>query len=126
VDHIASRWAARRAAAGWVCAGASSRDFVLVFAQPPGSACAGCAHPRDEDITGEIPTISSVSLWAGLIQALELAAAAGRPPASARTTRVWPFGLETPRHPPAHPGPCARMPRRLPSLGSPAVDIAIG
>ena len=97
VDHIPSRWAAQRAATGLVCVGASSHDFVLVSAHPPGSACAGCAHPRDENITGEIPTISFVSLWAGLIQALELAAAARRPPASARTTHVWPFGLENPR-----------------------------
>lgn len=49
---------------------------MLVSAQPPGSAGADgadCAHPRDEDITGKIPTISFVSLRAGLIQALELA-----------------------------------------------------
>jgi hypothetical protein len=59
---------------------ASSHDFVLVSAHPPGSACAGCAPPRDEDITGEIPTISFASLWAGLILAIELAAAAVRPP----------------------------------------------
>jgi hypothetical protein len=97
VDHIPSRWAAQRAAAGWVCVGASSHDFVMVSAHSPGSACAGCAHPRDEDIAGDIPTISFVSLWAGLIQALELIAAAGRPPPSARTTHVWPFGLDNPR-----------------------------
>jgi hypothetical protein len=97
VDHIPSRWAAQRAATGWVCVGASSHDFVLVSAHPPRSACAGCAHPRDEDIVGEIPTISFVSLWAGLIEALELAVTAGRAPASARTTHVWPFGLDNPR-----------------------------
>jgi hypothetical protein len=97
VDHIPARWAAQRAAAGWVCVGASSHDFVMVSAHPPGSACAGCAHPRDEDITGQIPTISFVSFWAGLIQALELAATAARSPASARTTHVWPFGLGNPR-----------------------------
>ena len=70
---------------------------MLVSAHPPGSACAGCAHPRDEDITGEIPAIFVVSLWAGLIQALELAAAAGRPPASARTTHVWAVRPGNPR-----------------------------
>ena len=97
VDHIPSRWAAQRAAAGWVCVGASSHDFVMISAHPPGSACAGCVHPRDEDITGEIPTISFVSFWAGLIQALELATTTGRSSTSARTTHVWPFGLENPR-----------------------------
>jgi hypothetical protein len=98
VDHIPSRWAAQRAAAGWICVGASSHDFVLVSAHPPGGACVGCAHPRDEDIAGEIPTVSFISFWAGLVQALELAATiASRPFASARTTYVWPLGLENPR-----------------------------
>jgi hypothetical protein len=98
VDHIPSRWAAQRAAAGWICVGASSHDFVLVSAHPPGGACAGCAHPRDEDIAGEIPTVSFISFWAGLVQALELAATtASRPFAPARTTYVWPLGLENPR-----------------------------
>jgi len=99
VDHIPSRWAAQRAGtASWVCVGASSHDFVLVSAHPAGSACAGCVHTRDEEITGEIPTISFVSFWAGLIQALELIAdAAGRPLDWTRSTQVWPFGLDNPR-----------------------------
>lgn len=96
VDHIPSRWAAQRAAAsGWICVAASSHDFVLVSAHPVGSACASCVHPRDDDIAGEIPTISFVSFWAGLIQALELiACAAGKSPVWTRSTHVWPFGLD--------------------------------
>lgn len=99
VDHIPSRWAAQRAAGSrWVCIGASSHDFVLVSAHPPGSACAGCAHTRDENLAGEIPTISFVSFWAGLIQALELIAhAAGVSPTWSRSTHVWPLGLENRR-----------------------------
>jgi hypothetical protein len=61
------------------------------------SACAGCVHPRDGNIAGDIPTISFVSFWTGLLQALELmASAAGRAPAWARSTHVWPFGLDNP------------------------------
>jgi len=99
VDHIPSRWAAQRAAAShWVCVGSSSHDFVLVSAHTPGSACAGCVHTRDDEITGEIPTISFVSFWAGLIQALELiASAAGTPQARTMSTHIWPFGLDNPR-----------------------------
>jgi len=99
VDHIPTRWTAQRAAGSrWVCVGASSHDFVLVSAHPPGSACAGCAHTRDENLFGDIPTISFVSLWAGLVQALELIAhAAGASPAWSRSTHVWPFGLENRR-----------------------------
>lgn len=101
VDHIPSRWAAQQAAirsSSWVCVGATSHDFVFVSTHPLGSACAGCAHPRDESLAGPIPTISFVSFWAGLHQALELMTdAAGRAPAWARSTYIWPFGLEN-RH----------------------------
>lgn len=99
VDHIPTRWTAQRAAGSrWVCVGASSHDFVLVSAHPPGSACAGCAHTRDEHLVGDIPTISFVSLWAGLVQALELIAhVAGASPAWSRSTHVWPLGLENRR-----------------------------
>ena len=99
VDHIPSRWAAQHAGiASWLGIGASSHDFALISAHPAGSACAGCVHPRDEDITGEIPTISFVSFWAGLLQALELIAhAAGKSPDWTRSTHVWPFGLENSR-----------------------------
>jgi hypothetical protein len=99
VDHIPSRWDAQRAAGpGWVSAGSSSHDFVLVSAHPAGSACTGCVHPRDENIVGDIPTISFASFWAGLIQALELfASATGQAPTWTRSTHVWPLGLDNPR-----------------------------
>jgi hypothetical protein len=99
VDRIPSRWDAQRAIGpGWVCTGSSSHDFVLVSAHPAGAACAGCVHPRDENIAGDIPTISFVSFWAGLIQALELVATAtGHAPAWTRSTNIWPLGLDNPR-----------------------------
>lgn len=99
VDHIPSRWTVQQAVASrWICVGSSSHDFVLVSAHPAGSACAGCVHTHDDEITGDIPTISFVSFWAGLIQALELIThAAGRSPAWTRATHVWPFGLDNPR-----------------------------
>jgi hypothetical protein len=99
VDHVPSRWLAQHAAgAGWVCVGSSSHDFVLVSTHPPDAPCAGCAHPRDDGFTGDIPTISFVSFWAGLIQALELVAeAGGKAPGWARSTEIWPFGLDRAR-----------------------------
>ncbi|MET8066544.1 ThiF family adenylyltransferase, partial [Micromonospora sp. NPDC005313] len=98
VDHIPSRWVAQQAAPeSWLCVGASSHDFVLVSSHPPGSACAGCAHPRDDETAEEIPTISFVSFWAGLIQALELIAHAARTPTGPTAAQVWPFGLDNPR-----------------------------
>ena len=51
-----------------------------------------------ENHAGDIPTISFVSFWVGLIQALELVASAtGQAPAWTRSTHVWPFGLDNPR-----------------------------
>lgn len=99
VDHIPSRWAAQHAApTGWLCVGSSSHDFVLVSAHPPSSHCAGCVHIHDDNNNGDIPTISFVSFWAGLIQALELIAhATSRSPTSTTTTHVWPLGLDNRR-----------------------------
>lgn len=99
VDHIPARWDVQRAYSdGLVCIGATSHDYALVSAHPPGSPCAGCSHPRDEPFDGEIPTVSFVSFWAGLLQALELAAhAAGASPPVAVGTHAWPLGLHNPR-----------------------------
>ncbi|UQU62529.1 ThiF family adenylyltransferase [Couchioplanes caeruleus] len=95
VDHIPSRWLVQAAAPhSWIGIGASSHDFVLVSAHPSGAACAGCVHPKDDDTDGPIPTISFVSFWAGLIQALELTSSSRAARQSAtRSTQVWPLGL---------------------------------
>jgi hypothetical protein len=69
VDHIPSRWAVQRAAPPWCCVGATSHLWLaLVSTHHDGEPCAGCAHPTDSDADGEIPTISFVSFWAGLLQ----------------------------------------------------------
>jgi hypothetical protein len=92
VDHIPSRWAVQRAAPGsWLSVGSTSHDFVLVSAHPLGQPCAGCTHPRDDAADGDIPTIGFVSLWAGLLQALDLT----RRRAEASTAvMAWPLGLD--------------------------------
>ena len=69
VDHIPSRWAVQRAAPSWCCVGATSHLWpVLVSTHRVGDPCAGCAHPTDSEIDGEIPTVSFVSFWAGIFQ----------------------------------------------------------
>jgi len=92
VDNIPSRWVVQAAAPGWVCVGATSHDFVMVTTHIPGGPCAGCAHPRDEEGDGPIPTISFVSFWAGLLQARSLLArTAGL--SSPPSVYAWPLGL---------------------------------
>lgn len=66
VDDIPSRWAVQREWPNWLCVGATSHLEVRVSAHVAPGPCAGCAHPEDEELPGEIPTISFVSYWAGL------------------------------------------------------------
>jgi hypothetical protein len=97
VDDIPSRWAVQRAADGWIAVAGTSHFFALVSSHSPGNPCGGCAHPRDEDLAGPIPTISFVSFWAGLIQARALLVeAAGIHPYRA-ATYISPLGLYGPR-----------------------------
>lgn len=92
VDDIPSRWTVQRAAPGWVSVGATSHGFVMVSGHEPNAACAGCAHPRDESLEGQIPTISFVSFWGGLLQARALLAHAAKV-AMPAVNVAWPFGL---------------------------------
>jgi hypothetical protein len=95
VDHIPSRWFVQAIAPeSWICIGASSHFFVLVSTHPSGGPCAGCVHPKDDAFQGDVPTISFVSFWAGLLQGLELIReAAGAPNRVAKSVNVWPLGL---------------------------------
>lgn len=94
VDHIPSRWVTQRHATGLVVVGSTSHDFVVVSSHPSDGPCAGCTHPRDDDGTNEIPTISFVSFWAGLLQALELVGYAGYPGGSPSRTEQYPLRLD--------------------------------
>lgn len=106
VDDIPSRWLTQVLALdGTICVAATSHDYVLVTTHLPGTPCAGCVHPRDDWSLEPIPTIGFVSLWAGLMQAVQFLAP---PETDARATEVWPLGLENPRGirryaPTAHP-----------------------
>jgi len=97
VDDIAARWDVQRAAPGWVCVAGTSHLYALVTVHEPDDPCAGCAHPRDDNLAGPIPTISFVSFWAGLVQARELLRRAAGVPASHPALNIWPAGLYGPR-----------------------------
>jgi hypothetical protein len=93
VDDIPSRWAVQCEWPEWLCVGATSHLEVRVSAHAWPGPCAGCAHPSDEEIIGEIPTISFVSYWAGVLQARELLAAAAGISPTAPIYWCSPFGL---------------------------------
>ncbi|WP_432885211.1 hypothetical protein ACQPYH_00990 [Kribbella sp. CA-245084] len=97
VDDIPSRWAAQRLASGLVVVGSTSHDYVVVSAHPVGGPCAGCTHPKNDDGIGDIPTISFVSFWAGMLQALELLRYARLPETAASRSEIYPLSLDKPR-----------------------------
>lgn len=73
VDDIPSRWAVQREAPGWVGVGGTSHFSISSSSHIPGEQCSGCLHPVDDpDGPDLIPTISFVSLGAGLATAIRL------------------------------------------------------
>jgi len=91
VDHIPSRWKAQAVVTGWLHVAATSHFEVMSTAHEQGGPCAGCAHSRDDEDDGDIPTISFVSLLAGTLQAHALLShAAGTPVPSWFS---WPLNL---------------------------------
>jgi|SRR5579884_3419804 len=93
VDDIPSRWLVQLRNPQWLCVGATSHFFAMTSHHSPSSPCAGCVHPRDEAGPDVIPTISFVSLWAGLLQARDLFARAMHRPLEPRTQYCYPLGI---------------------------------
>ena len=97
VDQIPVRWAVQRAAPPWLQVAGTSHFLAMASSHRPDGPCAGCTHPIDEVGNGPIPTISFVSLWAGILQALDLLSDASSRSASAPYAICHPFGLSGPR-----------------------------
>ncbi len=95
-DQIPVRWVAQATKPPFLCIGATSHFFVTISSHAPMGPCAGCAHARDEWGPDPIPTISFVSLWAGLLQALHLLAHAAGLPVASNYDHCFPLGLSGP------------------------------
>jgi hypothetical protein len=68
-DTIPSRWAVQSEHPQWLVVGATS-EFMAMASEHDGSeGCAGCVHPVDDGVHVDIPTVSFVSYWAGLLVA---------------------------------------------------------
>ena len=72
VDDIPTRWAVQRGMPRYLGIGATTHWSVMASCHRPGAACAGCAHPRNDAMTGPIPTVALVSFLAALLQATDL------------------------------------------------------
>ncbi len=95
VDHIPARWWIQEEWPQNLYIGATTNNEAIVTTHHPGEPCAGCAHPEAGPPPDEIPTISFVSLWAGLLQVCALLAENTEPRAAQRIT-VYPFALGGP------------------------------
>ena len=98
VDDIAARWTVQRDWPVWLGVGATSHYMAMVSEHARGAACAGCAHPRDDEGVGLIPTVGFVSYWAGLLLAARLICRViGDPVAHAeRQALCWPLRWDQP------------------------------
>jgi hypothetical protein len=95
VDHVPSRWIAQAAAPGRVLVGATSHFEVVISDHPPGEPCAGCLYRDGEDDGREIPTVSFISAFGGILLAQRLLADTGA--RGALHLRAWPLSLAGPR-----------------------------
>jgi hypothetical protein len=96
VDDIPSRWLIQRHAPAWLGVGATQSLDALVSTHLPGAPCAGCLHGREPEAEDLIPTISFVSLWSGLLLALELLSEAGGGRPARQALYCSPFGYNGP------------------------------
>lgn len=92
VDNIPARWWAQEEWPQNLYIGATTNTEAIATNHHPGGPCAGCAHPDSGPTPDEIPTISFVSLWAGLLQLCALSTE-GVEPSPARRVTVYPFAL---------------------------------
>jgi hypothetical protein len=92
VDAIPSRWFVQANASGWLGVGATSHFGAMVSEHLPNMPCAGCLHPYDEPDDGPLPTISFVSLVAGVVLAYRLLRTAITGEAR-EPSWIWPLAL---------------------------------
>jgi hypothetical protein len=92
-DNIPVRWAAQDDAPNWLGIGATSHLVSVVSTHMPGTACAGCVHPRATGAPAVIPTTAPISAWAGLHLSNELIRSATSPRPVA--IQSFPLGLAT-------------------------------
>jgi ThiF family len=94
VDRIEARWWVQEAWPKNLYVAATSNRESVVTTHHAHGACAGCAHPQAAPPPDEIPTISFVSLWAGLLQACALLTENTH--SASRRLTVFPFALGEP------------------------------
>lgn len=92
-DNVPSRWAVQSERPPWLVVGGTS-EFMAMASEHDGSeGCAGCVHPDDDGVHMDIPTVSFVSYWAGLLVATRVLLHAANAATSESRKIVQLFGL---------------------------------
>jgi len=95
VDEIPARWVAQRQSPSWMGVSGTSHFEASSSEHRRGLPCAGCLHPRDDPATGPVPTVSFVSLWAGLALAVRLIRSVLQLPYGPEQQHLWLTPLRT-------------------------------
>jgi len=71
-DNLPARWLVQSTWPQWLGVAGTAGFMVLVSEHERHQPCAGCIHAWTEDVPGDIPTVSFVSYWAGLLLAARM------------------------------------------------------
>jgi hypothetical protein len=95
-DDVKARWLVQRQWPRWLGVGATADFLTLTSEHVPVQPCVGCLHPVDDDVDLTIPTLSTVSYWAGLLVAVRLLRhCLGVPyPPNMQALALWPLRLD--------------------------------
>jgi molybdopterin/thiamine biosynthesis adenylyltransferase len=95
-DNVETRWLVQGTWPKWLAVAGTAGFMVMVSEHEPGQPCAGCLHPASESGLDNIPTISFVSYWAGLLTVVRLLRRHASGPASPdrQETEMWPDRLD--------------------------------
>jgi len=114
-DDVPVRWVGqeelmRQLLAAWLVVAGTAGFMAMVSEHEPGQPCAGCLHSWTENVLGDVPTISFVSYWAGLLAATRLVRQRllGHVLPAEQMTVMWPDRLDSATA--FMPGPVARTP----------------
>jgi hypothetical protein len=109
-DNTEARLLVQRTWPAWLVVAGTAGFMAMVSEHEPGQPCAGCLHSWTESVLGDVPTISFVSYWAGLLAATRLVRQRllGRVLPAEQMTVMWADRLDSATA--FMPGPVGRTP----------------
>jgi hypothetical protein len=109
-DNAEARLILQRSWPAWLGVAGTAGFMAMVSEHEPGQPRAGCLRSLTENVPGDVPTVSFVSYWAGLLAAMRLVRRRllGSVLPAEQMTVMWPDRLDSVTA--FMPGPVPRMP----------------